>query len=301
MLNPVWLHTFRTLVEVGHFTHTAEKLNMTQPGVSQHVQKLEQSCRQSLIRRINKRFELTEAGRILYDYALQHAAREQALLAQIQHDDPYQGDCRLACSGSMALWLYPQLLNLQQQHPLQIHLEVAPNHRIISAVANGDIQLGIVTQPPIDARLSAQLLGDEPLCLVLPKRYQDKPITVELLQQCAMIAHPDLEHYLQLFLNKCGHPGFDSCHSSDFPVIGYINQIHQILQPVRQGIGATVLPLSAIKAYNHQQDLYIAPTQAPVTEALYLLQRKHQPLAQRYVMLKQWIDQHWQQMASASQ
>ncbi|MEF2276636.1 LysR family transcriptional regulator, partial [Pseudomonas aeruginosa] len=33
MLNPVWLHTFKTLIEVGHFTQTAEKLFMTQPGV----------------------------------------------------------------------------------------------------------------------------------------------------------------------------------------------------------------------------------------------------------------------------
>ena len=32
MLNPVWLHTFKTLIEVGHFTQTAEKLFMTQPG-----------------------------------------------------------------------------------------------------------------------------------------------------------------------------------------------------------------------------------------------------------------------------
>ncbi|MFT6927030.1 MAG: DNA-binding transcriptional LysR family regulator [Psychromonas sp.] len=37
MLKPFWLNTFKTLIEVGHFTQTAEKLNMTQPGVSQHI------------------------------------------------------------------------------------------------------------------------------------------------------------------------------------------------------------------------------------------------------------------------
>ena len=37
MLNPVWLETFITLVDTGHFTQTAEKLHMTQPGVSQHI------------------------------------------------------------------------------------------------------------------------------------------------------------------------------------------------------------------------------------------------------------------------
>ncbi|TMN84121.1 LysR family transcriptional regulator, partial [Pseudoalteromonas phenolica] len=42
MINPTWLNTFCTLVEVNHFTQTAERLFMTQSGVSQHIKKLEQ-------------------------------------------------------------------------------------------------------------------------------------------------------------------------------------------------------------------------------------------------------------------
>jgi DNA-binding transcriptional LysR family regulator len=37
MLNPVWLNTFIALVDTGQFTKAAEKLFMTQPGVSQHL------------------------------------------------------------------------------------------------------------------------------------------------------------------------------------------------------------------------------------------------------------------------
>ncbi len=51
MINPLWLNTFRTLVKVGHFTQTAEKLYMTQPGVSQHIKKLEQACHCDLLSR----------------------------------------------------------------------------------------------------------------------------------------------------------------------------------------------------------------------------------------------------------
>jgi DNA-binding transcriptional LysR family regulator len=32
------LYTFLTLCETGNYTRTAEKLNMTQPAVSQHIQ-----------------------------------------------------------------------------------------------------------------------------------------------------------------------------------------------------------------------------------------------------------------------
>ncbi|EHH2535403.1 LysR family transcriptional regulator, partial [Vibrio parahaemolyticus] len=51
MLNPIWLNTFKALVDVGHFTKTAELLHMTQPGVSQHINKLEAACGYPLIKR----------------------------------------------------------------------------------------------------------------------------------------------------------------------------------------------------------------------------------------------------------
>ena len=62
MLNATWLETFVTLTEIGHFTRAAEKLNMTQPGVSQHLRKLEEQVGQSLIAQEGKSFTLTPAG-----------------------------------------------------------------------------------------------------------------------------------------------------------------------------------------------------------------------------------------------
>ncbi|ABZ77187.1 transcriptional regulator, LysR family [Shewanella halifaxensis HAW-EB4] len=42
---------------------------MTQPGVSQQIQKLEQACGHSLITRLNKQFEITEQGQQVYQCA----------------------------------------------------------------------------------------------------------------------------------------------------------------------------------------------------------------------------------------
>ena len=65
MINPVWLRSFCTLVDVGHFTRTAEKLHMTQSGVSQHVRKLEEQLGTALFIRTTRSISLTEAGRAL--------------------------------------------------------------------------------------------------------------------------------------------------------------------------------------------------------------------------------------------
>ena len=41
-LNSLWLKSFTILCEERHFTRAAARLNMTQPGMSQHIAKLEQ-------------------------------------------------------------------------------------------------------------------------------------------------------------------------------------------------------------------------------------------------------------------
>ena len=66
MINPLWLRSFCTLVEVMHFTRTAKQLNMTQSGVSQHIHKLESLLEQPLLIRQGKHFSLTDAGERLY-------------------------------------------------------------------------------------------------------------------------------------------------------------------------------------------------------------------------------------------
>jgi DNA-binding transcriptional LysR family regulator len=283
MLNPLWLNTFKTLVEVGHFTQTAEKLNMTQPGVSQHIKKLESACSHSLIRRKNKGFELTEQGKMVYEYALKFARDEVNLIENLSFDNPDSGQCILSCSGSLALLIYPKLLSLQQQYPdLSIHLEAAPNQKILSEIQSGNIDLGIVTHIPNSSFYQSEIIGSETLCLLLPKSYENKKTTTELLFNCGLIDHPDAMHYLSLYFNLCGEKELANISLDSLPTSGYINQLNQILLPVAKGLGFTVLPESAVENFSQKECLYIAKTTKKVEETLYLVQKRNRNLAHRY-------------------
>ncbi|MFT5880870.1 MAG: DNA-binding transcriptional LysR family regulator [Moritella sp.] len=286
MLNPLWLNTFKTLIDVGHFTHAAEKLYMTQPGVSQQIKKLENACGHSLIKREKKRFELTEQGRIMYQYALKVAEDEAILLESLHFDNPFSGQCTLACSGSLALLLYPQLLSLQQQHPdLSIHLEAAPNQKILIDVQGGNIDLGIVTHIPNSSFYQSTSIGSEALCLVLPKAYENKNITAELLFECGLIEHPDAAHYLSLYFNLCGDQTLADINIEALPKTGYVNQLHQILLPVANGLGFTVLPKSAVENFPGKDNLHVAQSVQQVEETLYLVQKRNRDLPKRYQTL----------------
>ncbi|MBR7888775.1 LysR family transcriptional regulator [Marinomonas sp. A79] len=282
MLNPLWLHTFKTLVDVGHFTQTAEKLHMTQPGVSQHIKKLESAAGHSLIRRENKGFELTEQGRIVYDYALKIRDDEAKLMESLSFDDPYSGVCKLSCSGSLALLLYPQLLSLQQTYPnLNIHLEAAPNQKILNDVQSANVDFGIVTQTPSNL-YDSTIIGEEDLCLLLPKAYKNQPINEKLLFDCGLIKHPDALHYLSLYFSLCGDQALAGINVDTIPTVGYINQLSQILLPVAKGLGFTVLPASALENFPDKDQIHIAKTKRNVKETLYLVQKRNRQLPHRY-------------------
>jgi DNA-binding transcriptional LysR family regulator len=295
MLNPNWLNTFVTLIDTGHFTKTAEKLFMTQPGVSQHIRKLEHACGLSLIRRDKKSFEVTEQGRLVYQYAGQLVKNEHELLEKLTFDNPFAGDYTIACSGALALILYPQLLDLQTQHSkLIVQLKAAPNHQILNEIQQGIIDIGIVTHIPNHSLFDVQKLGREQLCLVIPADVETDSCGVKLLTELGLISHPDAEHYLSLYFAQSQEPNFSNLNINEIPVSGYVNQISQILQPVAKGLGFTVLPKSAIDSFHDAQNLKISKPKKPVMESLYLVKKRNRVLPARFDTVNSKLKEHFQ-------
>lgn len=308
MLNQQWLATFATLVEVGHFTHTANRLFMTQPGVSQHIKKLEQQVGVSLLLRKGKRFELTEAGAILFQYACQYRHAETELLARLQTDNAYEGECRFGCSGAIASLLYPHFIDRQIQYPkLCVMIEAAPNQRIVSGILTNQLDVGIVTRRGDEAELTYQALGYAELALVLPSRYQAQhyqsqhdqqfqKIGIELLEQIGFIDHPDGDYYLHQVL-QANFGGSEPIINGSGPIrskaqamaftrhirrSGYVNQLSQILLPVARGLGFTVLPLSIVCAFTARESLWAVELEQKVQESLYLVHKSTRPLPARF-------------------
>ncbi|MFT6915474.1 MAG: DNA-binding transcriptional LysR family regulator [Motiliproteus sp.] len=289
MINPVFLRTFMSLVKTRHFTRTAELLSMTQPGVSQHINKLEAQLGKPLLNRYGKSFELTAVGDRLYRYGLQQAEAESELLNSIAGDDRHTGDCRLACSGSMAMQLYPALLNLQKQYSgLTVSVEAAPNAAIIERIRANTSDIGLVTQPVMDAKLNQERLGEDALCLVVPAQAES---SWPALLQLGFINHPDGHHYASQLLEVNFSTEFVGM--DQIPQSGYINQLSQILLPVSQGLGFTVIPRSSLDAFPQPDRLRSARLRVPINETAYLITKKHRPLASRYQLVRDVLADLW--------
>ncbi|WP_424930838.1 LysR family transcriptional regulator [Amaricoccus macauensis] len=280
MINAAWLETFTTLCETGHFTRTAERLNMTQPGVSQHLRKLEAQLAQPLIAQDGKSFALTTAGEAVFALGLSRREEERRLRERIEVDDPDVGEVRFACSGSFAMLFYPRVLEVMRGAPrLKVHLEAAPQATVLSGVLGGRFDLGVLGQDPVHARLEARQLGREELCLVLPADASPEEATFAALERRGFVAHPDgFSHADDLLgLNfPDEYPGADRLRLRSF-----INQIGQIPEPVARGIGYTLLPRSGVEAYPHKDRLTILPLPKRRYHELWLVSRRGRPESAR--------------------
>ncbi len=289
MVNPNWLRSFCTLVDVGHFTRTAERLFMTQSGVSQHIRKLEEFLGVSLLIREGKQFELTDAGRRLYDESYPIVQALSELGPRIQADLPYQGEVRLMSPGSVGLRLYPRLLSLQQSHPeLIIDYRFAPNSDIERSVIESDADIGLITQPSPLIDLHCEAIAKEDLLLVTPASVK-QPDWHQLLE-LGFIGHPDGQHHATLLLRE-NYAEFE--HIESIEKKGFSNQISLILEPVARGLGFTVLPAYAVEAFHNRNAVMVHRLNQPVSESLYLVTRAKINVPSRVETViqscKQWI------------
>ncbi|WP_372738535.1 LysR family transcriptional regulator [Neptunomonas sp.] len=266
MISPVWLRSFCTLVEVAHFTRTAERLNMTQSGVSQHVRKLEDHLGQPLLIRHGKQFTLTDAGERLYHEGLKIIRTLSDLEKRVGEDPTFEGIVRVVSPGSVGLKLYPRLLNLQKQHAkLVIDYRFAPNSEVEKLIVEHKVDIGFLTTPSTLDEVSFKPVAEEELLLVTPKEVLEPGW--QQLMALGFIDHPDGAHHAGLLLGA-NYPEFQN--SKQFKRTGFSNQINLILEPVSMGLGFTVLPGHAVAAFNDTGQVKIHRLVHRVSETLYL-------------------------------
>lgn len=111
MLDIHQLHIFLTAAETLSFTRTAQRLHMTQPSVSQHIQALEHHFGCELFVRNGRNLELTDAGvklAALAQEAVLLSARIESEMASLQKG--VAGHLMIGCSTTPGKYILPKLL-----------------------------------------------------------------------------------------------------------------------------------------------------------------------------------------------
>ena len=99
-MNEKDLLLIKTLFEEKNITHTAKQLFISQPAISDRLQRLESELNCSLIVRQPRGISFTSEGEILYEYALNYLKDYEQLKATLNSDrDTIRGVLKIGCSN----------------------------------------------------------------------------------------------------------------------------------------------------------------------------------------------------------
>ncbi|WP_165916233.1 LysR family transcriptional regulator [Marinisporobacter balticus] len=138
--------TFYTLAQVKSFTQTAQKLNITQPAVSQHVKYLEEMYGVDLIKKEGRKLCLTEEGKILYEHIGKIFAMERQVSHMLKNQNSIIKRYKLGATKTIGAYLIPEILGkYKKQFPNhEVILEVANTENILSKLDDGKLDLALV-------------------------------------------------------------------------------------------------------------------------------------------------------------
>lgn len=144
------VRVFYTVAKLGSFTRAAQQLHMTQPTVSQHVKELEEAFGVTLFERSTRSLYLTDAGKVLYDYAEKLLAlANEAVNAVHEAAGKTSQTLKLGVGHTLATYLLPDALSrYRAQYPgYQVRLSVGNTAELLQRLAGTEIDLALVGSP----------------------------------------------------------------------------------------------------------------------------------------------------------
>jgi DNA-binding transcriptional LysR family regulator len=140
------LKTFLTLCKVLNYTKTAEILHITQPAVSQHIKYLEDNYNVKLFHYAGKSLELTEAGKILYNFTLAMQASSDRL--RLMLTTPKINNYPITFGSTLTIGEYTMsnlLIKLISDFPhINVTMEVGNTKILLEKLRDGKIDFAIL-------------------------------------------------------------------------------------------------------------------------------------------------------------
>jgi DNA-binding transcriptional LysR family regulator len=201
------LRVFLTVAAEKSFSRAAEKLLRTQPAISLSIQRLETELGERLIDRSAKDLLLTDAGKIVLEYA-RHFENLQGDLenALAELRDKSAGRLTIGANESCTLYLLDHIENYRRRYPkIKVQVRRSLSSKIPAELIDGDLELGILTFDPEDERLISKVIYTDHLAFVTSPTHRfasRTEISITELGEETFIAHNVVSPYRALVLRE---------------------------------------------------------------------------------------------------
>ena len=240
------LHVFLTVVTERSFSRAAEKLLRTQPAVSLALQRLEQELGEKLIDRSGKDLILTDAGRIVIDYARRFESLQQELdnsLAELR--DNSAGRLVIGANESTILYLLRHIEQYREMYPkVKVQVRRSFSSKIPNELLDGNLELGVISYDPGDERLTSKVIYTDALAFVVPPKHRlahRKTISITELASENFIAHNVVSPYREVVIREFQTHKVPLRMDVEMPTVETIRKL------VQNGQGVAFLPRMCVE------------------------------------------------------
>lgn len=243
------LRYFVAVAEELHFGRAAQRLNMSQPPLSQQIRQLEVQLGTQLLERTPRSVRLLPAGQVLLDQARSVLSGLERTVELVQSTARGEaGLLRLGYTAASAFTLLPSLIRAYKaRYPeVEVALTELLSTEQMQALAQHHLDVGLMRPMPAHALLQVQTLVQEPMVLALPSDHalaQQAQVRMQDLQDCALIGFTSTEaRYLHDLVDAMlGIAGVQPC------IVQRATQPHTMLSLVSAGLGLAIVPQAAVR------------------------------------------------------
>lgn len=261
------LRYFCAVVREAHFGRAAQSLGIAQPPLTRQIQKLEGELGVVLLNRTQKKFEVTQAGMLLYERArrlLDGADQAEADVRRLGTGET--GRLVIGFVHSNAFTILPGVVaHFRAAFPdVELDLREMWHANLVAGLENGSIDVGLLRPPVSSSALQVVTLIREPFLALVPARHRLAQRRTMHLRQ--FITEPFVM-YSQLGSPLIHSRVIEMCKRAGFAprITQYADQIHTVASFVGAGIGVALAP-STVTSFNMPglRYLQIADKPAPL-------------------------------------
>jgi DNA-binding transcriptional LysR family regulator len=186
------LHTFHAVARLGNVTLAADELHLSQSAVSIQIGELESSFNTKLFMRTGRGVRLTEAGEMLNRYA------DKMLTLWAEAGDEmstfvgeFSGTLRIGAVTTAEFFLPRLLVTFANENPkVKVKLHVDKRDEIVRSLANQEIDIAVMGQPPHELNVAASAFAKNPVAFIAAPNHplmSHQKLTMADLAECRLL------------------------------------------------------------------------------------------------------------------
>ncbi|MCP4413151.1 MAG: LysR family transcriptional regulator [Gammaproteobacteria bacterium] len=283
------LEIFASVAKHLSFTQASEELHLSQPAVSMQVKQMEHLTGFLLTEKIGKQLFLTEAGKIILNYA-EHtlAAREVLEETLTALEGKEKGHLALAVPETANQFVTLLLARFRSLHPgISFHLQVHNRKGLLNCIKSNTTDLVIMGTTPVEMELLTESFMNNPLVVIASPNHplcKRKVVKLDDLVENEFVVREEgsgTRNAMKRFFNE---------HQVQLKMSMEMPNNEAVKQAVAAGLGLGIVSLHTL-----QQELALKQVKVlnvikfPIMRIWYMVHHKQKVLSPAMILFSEFV------------